>query len=87
MAHITCFYKIASIVIRYITDFEVGQDQIEIQCVNRLGFNDLHITRGPNSNSVMIEFSGNQIMLTGITSMNHGQEILYLRANVLFRSD
>jgi hypothetical protein len=49
-----------------ITDFRVGQDQIEIQSVNRLGFNDLHITRGPNSNSVTIEFSGNQVTLTGV---------------------
>lgn len=49
-----------------ITDTEVGQDQIEIQCVNRLGFNNLHITHGPNSNSVTIEFSGNQITLTGV---------------------
>ena len=49
-----------------ITDTEVEQDQIEIQSVNRLGFNDLHITRGLNSNSVTIEFSGNQITLTGV---------------------
>lgn len=38
------------------TDFEVGQDQIEIQGVNRLGFNNLHITRGPNSSSVTIGY-------------------------------
>jgi hypothetical protein len=49
-----------------IADFKVGQDQIKIQSVNRLGFNDLHMTRGPNSNSVTIEFSGHQVTLTGV---------------------
>ena len=49
-----------------IADFKVGQDQIEIQSLNRLGFNDLHMTRGPNSNSVTIEFSGHQVTLTGV---------------------
>jgi hypothetical protein len=49
-----------------ITDFRVGQDQIEIQSTNRLGFNDLHIMRSPNGNGTMIEFAGNQVTLTGI---------------------
>jgi hypothetical protein len=49
-----------------ITDFRVGQDQIEIQSANRLGFNDLHIMRSPNGNGTMIEFAGNQVTLTGI---------------------
>ena len=49
-----------------ITDFRLGQDQIEIQSANHLGFNDVHITRSPNANGATIEFAGNQVTLTGI---------------------
>jgi hypothetical protein len=49
-----------------ITDFRLGQDQIEIQSTNHLGFNDVHIIRGPNPNGATIEFAGNQVTLTGI---------------------
>jgi len=49
-----------------ITDFRIGQDQIEIHSTNQLGFNDLNITRSPNGNGTMIEFAGNQVTLTGI---------------------
>jgi hypothetical protein len=49
-----------------ITDFKVGQDQIEIQSANHLGFNDVHIRPSPNANGAIIEFAGNEVTLTGI---------------------
>jgi hypothetical protein len=49
-----------------ITDFRLGQDQIEIQSANHLGFNDVHITGSPNANGATIEFAGNQVTLIGI---------------------
>ena len=47
-----------------ITDFKIGQDQIEIQGTAHLGFNNLHISR--SFNGAMIEFTGNQVTLVGI---------------------
>jgi len=49
-----------------ITDFQAGQDQIEVHSTKHLGFNDVHITRSPNANGAMIEFAGNQVTLIGV---------------------